>query len=82
MGGNTNVATTQAWFGFNEEKKKWSDVSQAFNSIKPEGGTAVTSGMLIGTNLLVDNINDKTLAPAASNTRRVLLVLSDGEDIN
>lgn len=80
LGGNTNVATTQAWFGFNEEKKKWSDVSQAFNSIKPEGGTAVTSGMLIGTNLLVDNINDKTLALAASNTRRVLLVLSDGED--
>ncbi|OBY53987.1 pilus assembly protein TadG-related protein [Aggregatibacter aphrophilus] len=74
---NDGKKTTQAWFHQGNR-----GVADALDKIIPYGGTAVTSGMLIGTNLLMD----KNTAPEAqpevlgTNTRRILLVLSDGED--
>ncbi|QEH47041.1 pilus assembly protein TadG-related protein [Aggregatibacter actinomycetemcomitans] len=77
LGTSEGKETTQAWF----DKKKPS-VSGALNEIDPDGGTAVTSGMFIGTNLMTDTNKDPEAAPSKlnTNTRRILLVLSDGED--
>ncbi|EHK90414.1 pilus assembly protein TadG-related protein [Aggregatibacter actinomycetemcomitans] len=77
LGTSEGKQTTQAWF----DKKK-PGVSNALNAIPPDGGTAVTSGMFIGTNLMTDTNKDPEAAPSklSTNTRRILLVLSDGED--
>ncbi|ANU81371.1 pilus assembly protein TadG [Aggregatibacter actinomycetemcomitans] len=77
LGGNEGKETTQAWF---DQKKP--NVSEALGKIEPLGGTAVTSGMLIGINLMTSKNSEPEAAPSKlnTNTRRVLLILSDGED--
>ncbi|TYA51939.1 pilus assembly protein [Aggregatibacter actinomycetemcomitans] len=77
LGKSEGKETTRAWFD-----KKNLGVSNALNEIDPDGGTAVTSGMFIGTNLMTDTNKDPEAAPSKlnTNTRRILLVLSDGED--
>ncbi|MBN6065614.1 pilus assembly protein [Aggregatibacter actinomycetemcomitans] len=77
LGGNGGKETTQTWFD-----KDNTDVAKALGKIKPLGGTAVTSGMLIGTNLMTNKNSDPEATPSKlnTNTRRVLLILSDGED--
>ncbi|MBN6062422.1 pilus assembly protein [Aggregatibacter actinomycetemcomitans] len=74
---NKGKATTQAWFS-----KSKPGVADALKEIEPLGGTAVTSGIFIGTNLMTDTNKDPEAAPNKlnTNTRRVLLILSDGED--
>lgn len=69
--------TTQGWFD-----KSSPNVARELSKIEPLGGTAVTSGMFIGVNLLTETNKDPDAAPSKlnTNTRRVLLVLSDGED--
>ncbi|MBN6069908.1 pilus assembly protein [Aggregatibacter actinomycetemcomitans] len=77
LGGNRGKETTQAWF---DQKKP--NVAEALSKIEPLGGTAVTSGMLIGINLMASKNSEPEAAPSKlnTNTRRVLLILSDGED--
>ncbi|MBN6069409.1 pilus assembly protein [Aggregatibacter actinomycetemcomitans] len=77
LGGNEGKETTQAWF---DQKKP--NVSEALGKIEPLGGTAVTSGMIIGINLMTSKNSEPEAAPSKlnTNTRRVLLILSDGED--
>lgn len=77
LGGNDNKKTTQAWFD-----KKDPNISRALNAIQPKGGTAASSGVLIGANLLMKKNDDPEASPdkLGTNTQRVLMVLSDGED--
>ncbi|MBN6062943.1 pilus assembly protein TadG-related protein [Aggregatibacter actinomycetemcomitans] len=74
---NKGKETTQAWFS-----KSKPGVADALKKIEPLGGTAVTSGIFVGTNLITDTNKDPEAAPKKlnTNTRRVLLILSDGED--
>ena len=74
---NTGKKTTQGWFD-----KDNSNVANELSKIEPLGGTAVTSGMFIGINLLTEKNKNPEAQPSKlnTNTRRVLLVLSDGED--
>ncbi|MDU7785207.1 MAG: pilus assembly protein TadG-related protein [Aggregatibacter aphrophilus] len=74
---NRGKQTTQAWFDKNNRK-----IAEALKKIEPIGGTAVTSGVFIGTNLIMDKNSDPEAAPnkVGTNTRRILMVLSDGED--
>lgn len=77
LGGNQGKATTQAWF----DKKK-PDVYSALKKIEPKGGTAATSGLIVGANIMMEKNKDKNAEPnkVKSNTQRILLVLSDGGD--
>ena len=74
---NTNIATTRAWF-----TKDNRDITNELKRIYPDGGTAAAAGLLIGANLLMDYNKDPEAQPnkIGTNTQRVLLVLSDGED--
>ncbi|TYA37195.1 pilus assembly protein TadG-related protein [Aggregatibacter actinomycetemcomitans] len=74
---NRGKQTTQAWFDKSNRK-----ISEALKKIEPIGGTAVTSGVFVGTNLIIDKNSDPEAAPnkVGTNTRRILMVLSDGED--
>lgn len=77
LGGNNGVRTSQAWF-----TQKNPSISDALNQVKPEGGTAASAGLLIGANLLMKKNTDAEAQPEklGSNTQRILMVLSDGED--
>ncbi|WP_424402823.1 pilus assembly protein TadG-related protein [Pasteurella sp. PK-2025] len=77
LGGNDNVQTTQAWFDRNNP-----NISEALDKVKPEGGTAASAGLLIGANLLMEKNTDAEAQPErlGTNTQRILMVLSDGED--
>lgn len=48
----------------------------------PKGGTAASSGMIIGANIMMDKNTNPNAEPSklGSNTQRVMLVLSDGMD--
>lgn len=74
---NIGKKTTQGWFDKNNP-----NVANELSKLEPLGGTAVTSGIFIGVNLLTETNKDPNAAPSklSTNTRRVLLVLSDGED--
>ncbi|ACX82150.1 Flp pilus assembly protein TadG [Aggregatibacter actinomycetemcomitans] len=74
---NVNKKTTQAWFDKNNRA-----VASALKQIIPRGGTAVTSGIFIGTNLMMEKNKDFEAMPnkIGTNTRRILMILSDGED--
>ena len=74
---NIGKKTTSEWFD-----KSNPNVANELNKIEPLGGTAVTSGIFIGVNRLTETNKDPDAAPSKLNTnaRRVLLVLSDGED--
>lgn len=74
---NRSKKTTQAWFDKSNPK-----IAKVLKEIEPIGGTAVTSGIFVGTNLIMDKNSDPEAAPnkVGTNTRRILMVLSDGED--
>ena len=73
----TSEYTTQAWFD-----KDNKGVATALNKIPVRDGTNVTSGFLVGANILMGVNKDPNAAPKVlgSNTQRILLVLSDGQD--
>lgn len=77
LGGNEGVETSQAWFTKSNPK-----VADALSKINPKGSTAASSGFIIGANLLMDTNKDPEAQPAklGTNTQRILMVLSDGED--
>ncbi|SNV62726.1 TadE/TadG family type IV pilus assembly protein [Pasteurella dagmatis] len=77
LGGNEGVETSQAWFTKSKPK-----VAEALSKIKPTGSTAASSGFIIGANLLMDKNTVPEAQPAklGTNTQRILMVLSDGED--
>ena len=52
------------------------------SSLKPEGWTLASSGVLIGANLLMDKNKNPETDPTKlrTNTQRLLIILSDGED--
>ncbi|UAX42999.1 TadE/TadG family type IV pilus assembly protein [Pasteurella canis] len=77
LGNNQNRQTTQAWF---DQKNK--DISKQLDRVYPQGWTSASSGLIVGANLIMDNNKDEGAKPAllGTNTQRVLLVLSDGED--
>lgn len=77
LGDNRGKATTQAWFDKNK-----SDIYSALKDITPKGGTAVTSGLIIGANIMMDNNKMPNAQPdkLQTNTQRIILVLSDGTD--
>ena len=74
---NIGKKTTQGWFDKNNPT-----AASELSKIEPVGGTAVTSGMFIGVNLLTEKNKNPEAQPSKlnTNTRRVLLILSDGED--
>ncbi|TCP94663.1 tight adherence protein G [Cricetibacter osteomyelitidis] len=77
LGDNYNIATTDAWF---DQKNK--NISGALKKITPKGWTAATSGMIIGANVMMIKNEEAKAKPEelGTNTQRVMLVLSDGED--
>ncbi|WP_109079077.1 pilus assembly protein TadG-related protein [Aggregatibacter kilianii] len=77
LGGNVDKKTTQAWFSQDNNK-----VADALDKINPQGGTAASSGMIIGTELFMDTNQKKEASPETLgvNTRRIMIVLSDGID--
>lgn len=77
LGGNDGVQTSQAWF-----TKSNPGIGDALSKINPKGSTAASSGFIIGANLLMDTNKDPEAQPAklGTNTQRILMVLSDGED--
>ena len=74
---NRQILTTKAWF-----TQKNRGVAAALGQIDPEGGTSAATGLLIGANLLMDYNKEPEAQPnkVGTNTQRVILVLSDGED--
>lgn len=70
--------TTNVWFGSKESEK----LKTEMNALNPEGWTLSSSGTLIGANLLMSKNPAPEAAPAKlrTNTQRILIVLSDGED--
>ncbi|SPY33371.1 TadE/TadG family type IV pilus assembly protein [Pasteurella canis] len=77
LGENQGTVTTQAWFDKNNP-----NISYALESVNPKGGTAVTSGLLIGANIMMDKNKTAEAQPdkIQTNTQRIILVLSDGTD--
>ncbi|SUC09632.1 Flp pilus assembly protein TadG [Pasteurella canis] len=77
LGGNRGKETTQAWFD-----KSNKNISQALHRINPQGWTSASSGLIVGANLIMDANKDPKAQPAklGTNTQRVIMVLSDGED--
>ncbi|WP_228403002.1 TadE/TadG family type IV pilus assembly protein [Pasteurella canis] len=77
LGGNRWKETTQAWFD-----KENPNISSALESVNPKGGTAATSGLLIGANIMMDRNKKAEAQPdkTQTNTQRIILVLSDGTD--
>ncbi|MGY4677792.1 TadE/TadG family type IV pilus assembly protein [Pasteurella sp. P03HT] len=77
LGGNQGTETTQAWFD-----KSNPDIFGALEKVNPKGGTAATSGLIIGANVMMNKNENINAQPqqAKSNTQRILLVLSDGVD--
>ncbi|MDH2927793.1 hypothetical protein FW755_08415 [Lonepinella koalarum] len=75
---NDNHSTTDFWF----TKEQHSTLNDKFRSLKANGATLSSSGLLIGANYLMDKNNDPEAQPAKlkTNTQRILLVLSDGRD--
>lgn len=73
----TTEYTTQAWFD-----KDNKGVAAALNKVPTRDGTNVTSGFLVGANILMGANKDPNAAPKVlgTNTQRILLVLSDGQD--
>ena len=74
---NIGKKTTKGWFDKNNPT-----AASELSKIEPVGGTAVTSGMFIGVNLLTEKNKNPEAQPSKlnTNTRRVLLILSDGDD--
>ena len=70
--------TTNIWYSKGGSEK----FKVEMNALNPEGWTLASSGVLIGANLLMDKNTDAGAAPAKlrTNTQRILIVLSDGED--
>ena len=70
--------TTNIWFTKGESEKLKTEMS----SLKPEGWTLASSGVLIGANLLMNKNKNPETDPAKlrTNTQRILIILSDGED--
>ncbi|HHW4736402.1 TPA: TadE/TadG family type IV pilus assembly protein [Pasteurella multocida] len=77
LGGNYGRETTRAWF---DQQNR--DISSELNRINPQGWTSASSGLIIGANLIMDHNKDEKAKPVelGTNTQRVILVLSDGED--
>ncbi|MDH3003254.1 TadE/TadG family type IV pilus assembly protein [Pasteurella multocida] len=77
LGSNNGKQTTRAWF---DQKNK--NLSQELNKINPQGWTSASSGLIVGANLIMDYNKDSKAKPdqVGTNTQRVILVLSDGED--
>lgn len=70
--------TTNIWFTKGESEK----LKMEMSSLKPEGWTLASSGVLIGANLLMDKNKNPETYPTKlrTNTQRILIILSDGED--
>lgn len=64
------------WF----DQSKQGDFSDFINKIEPEGATLVNSGLLVATNLMMDRSQHRNPDDINMNTRRTLIVLSDGRD--
>lgn len=76
--GNSNIRSTNMWYKLGERN----NLMAFLNAVKPEGNTLASSGMLIGANMLMNKNPDPNAQPEKleSNTQRILLVLSDGND--
>ncbi|PJG83365.1 TadE/TadG family type IV pilus assembly protein [Caviibacterium pharyngocola] len=72
------LPTTSNWYGYGKAKR----LTRDFVRITPGGNTLISSGVIIGANLLMDvnGANEAKPNVAQMNTRRVLLILSDGVD--
>ncbi|QLB12346.1 tight adherence protein G [Bisgaardia hudsonensis] len=72
------METTKFWYNANESNKFYND----FKQIYPSGGTLSSSGLLIGANSLMNKNTKPEVQPSklGINTKRVLLVMSDGKD--
>ncbi|MDO5053941.1 MAG: pilus assembly protein [Pasteurella oralis] len=77
LGGNKGKQTTQSWFDRSNK-----NISRELNYINPQGHTSASSGLIVGANLIMDANNDPKAKPAklGTNTQRIIMVLSDGED--
>ena len=77
--GRSNIGkpVTSAWF--TQEKN---NIKGVMGQVSARGGTAVSTGFLIGSNILMGTNPDVNASPAkvGTNTQKVLLVLSDGMD--
>ncbi|QIM63960.1 Tad domain-containing protein [Frederiksenia canicola] len=70
-----NVPGAAYWF----DRSKKESFKDFLREIEPEGATLVTSGLLVGTNLMSDKKHH--LDPKkVGNTQRIIVILSDGKD--
>ncbi len=78
LGGSASPTTSNKWY----HKGEVSSLKQDLNSLKPNGATLSSSGVLIGANLLMNKNDEAAAQPGTlrTNTQRILLVLSDGRD--
>ena len=71
-------STTQAWFYANPTDLK--NLNSKFASINPTGFTLASSGLIVGANLLMNKNPETAPEKIQSNTKRFIVVLSDGND--
>ncbi|WP_143933380.1 Tad domain-containing protein [Pasteurella testudinis] len=73
---NRSHSTTQAWF----EVKDKAVLKSEFNRLSASGATLVSSGTLIGANMMMGKNSNVNINEIKENTQRILLILSDGQD--
>ncbi|MGV6988689.1 TadE/TadG family type IV pilus assembly protein [Testudinibacter sp. P80/BLE/0925] len=76
LSNNRQHNTTQAWFGVKDKAVLKSE----FSRLSAFGATLVSSGTLIGANLVMDKNTNVNIDEIKENTQRILLILSDGQD--
>lgn len=73
---NRNSTVTDIWFN----QKDASKLTSVMRGIQPGGWTLASSGLLVGTNLMVNTNKEALPSKIRTNTQRIILVLSDGVD--
>lgn len=76
LAGNGTNNTTKRWYGVPQKQL----FKTEFNRLSAAGATLVSSGVLVGANLIMDKNTSVDIAQVKENTQRVLLILSDGKD--
>lgn len=62
------------------DRSQQDDFKQFLHRIEPEGATLVNAGLLVGANLMMDASKHRRPSDIKGNTKRTLIVLSDGRD--
>ncbi len=75
---NPQPSTTQVWY--TSTNKDLAKLNADFENISPQGATLASSGLMIGANLLMQVDKDTLPDKIKSNTKRFIVVLSDGID--